>query len=91
MSPLHVKCRRKSRRSNIPNRFELRYVSANGGIRWNKQWVNVSTVCAGQYVGLEEIDDSIWNVYFGRLKLGRFIEKQMGMEDALSRLKRVNV
>ncbi len=25
-----------------PDRFEKRYVSANGGIRWNCQWVNVS-------------------------------------------------
>jgi putative transposase len=74
-----------------PDRFKLRYVSANGGIRWNKQWVNVSTVCAGENVGLEEIDDGIWNVYFGPLKLGRFIEKQMRIEDALGRLKRVNV
>ena len=50
-----------------PDRFEVRYVSANGGIRWNSDWVNVSIVCAGEYVGLEEIDDGIWNVYFGRL------------------------
>jgi putative transposase len=46
----------------------VRYVSANGGIRWEKDWVNVSTVCAGDYVGLEEIDDGVWNVYFGPLK-----------------------
>jgi hypothetical protein len=74
-----------------PDRFELRYVSANGAIRWSKQWVNVSTVCAGQYVGLEEIDDGIWNVYFGPLTLGRFFEKHMRIEDALGRLKRLNV
>ena len=61
------------------------------GIRWNKQWVNVSTVCAGEYVGLEEIDEGLWNVYFGPLKLGRLIERQMRIEDALGRLKRVNV
>ncbi len=39
-----------------PDHFEVRYVSANGGIRWNHRWVNVSTVCVGEYVGLEEID-----------------------------------
>src|SRR3989475_7400056 len=39
-----------------PDRFDVRYVSANGGIRWNRRWVNVSTVCIGEYVGLEEID-----------------------------------
>jgi putative transposase len=71
-----------------PDRFEVRYVSANGGIRWNHQWVNVSHVCIGEYVGLEEIDDGIWNVYFGPLKLGRLLERHMRIEDAYGRLKR---
>jgi len=74
-----------------PDRFEVRYVSANGGIRWNKRWVNVSTTCIGEYVGLEEIDHGIWNVYFGPLKLGRLHERHMRIEDALGRLKRRNV
>jgi putative transposase len=34
-----------------PDRFEVRYVSANGGIRRNCQWVNVSTTCVGEYGG----------------------------------------
>jgi transposase InsO family protein len=71
-----------------PDRFEVRYVSANGGIRWNRRWVNVSTVCVGEYVGLEEIDDGIWNVYFGPLRLGRLLERHMRIEDAYGRLKR---
>ena len=74
-----------------PDRFEVRYVSANGGIRWNADWVNVSIVCAGEYVGLEEIDDGIWNVYFGPLKLGRLHERHMRIEDAYGRLKRHKV
>ena len=75
-----------------PDRFELRYVSANGGIRWkNHTWVNVSTVCIGEYVGLEEIDDGIWNVYFGPLKLGRLNERHMRIEDQYGRLKRKTV
>ena len=71
-----------------PDRFEVRYVSANGGIRWKRDWVNVSIVCVGEYVGLEEIDDGIWNVYFGPLKLGRLIERHMKIEDAFGRLSR---
>jgi len=71
-----------------PDRFEVRYVSANGGIRWNCAWVNVSTVCIGEYVGLEEIDDGVWNVYFGALKLGRLLERKMKIEDAYGRLYR---
>jgi len=44
--------------------------------------VNVSTVCIGEYVGLEEVDDGIWNVYFGLLKLRRLLEQHMRIEDA---------
>jgi putative transposase len=74
-----------------PDRFEVRYVSGNGGIRWNNDWVNVSTVCIGEYVGLEEIDNGIWTVYFGPLKLGRFNERLMRIEDQYGLLKRHNV
>jgi transposase InsO family protein len=72
-----------------PDRFEVRYVSANGGIRWKRDWVNVSMVCVGEYVGLEEIDDGIWNVYFGPLKLGRLLERHMRIEDQFGRLQRL--
>jgi putative transposase len=71
-----------------PDRFEVRYVSANGGIRWNHQWVNVSHTCVGEYVGLEEIDDGVWTVYFGPLRLGRLLERHMRIEDAYGRLTR---
>src|SRR5215210_4730671 len=74
-----------------PDRFEVRYVSGNGGIRWNRDWVNVSTVCIGEYVGLEEIDNGIWTVYFGPLKLGRFDERRMRIEDQYGLFKRHNV
>lgn len=69
-----------------PAHFETRYVSHNGGIRWNSDWVNVSITCAGEYVGLEEIDNGIWNVYFGPVKLGRLIEEQMRIEDDAGKL-----
>jgi putative transposase len=71
-----------------PDRFAVRYVSANGGLRWNRRWVNVSITCAGAYVGLEDIDDGIWNVYFGPLTRGRLLERHMRLEDASGRLKR---
>ena len=69
-----------------PAHYETRYVSYNGGMRWNSDWVNVSICCAGEYVGLEEIDNGIWNVYFGPVKLGRLIEEQMRIEDASGQL-----
>jgi transposase InsO family protein len=74
-----------------PDRFEVRYVSRNGGIRWNNDWINVSTVCIGEYVGLEEIDDGLWTVYFGPLTLGRLNERLMRIEDHYAILNRRNV
>jgi hypothetical protein len=71
-----------------PDRFEVRYVSANGDICWNRQWGNVSHVCVGEYVGLEEIAEGVWNVYFGPLILGRRLERHMRIEDAYGRPKR---
>jgi transposase InsO family protein len=71
-----------------PDHFEVRYVSANGGIRWNHRWVNVSQTCKGQYVGMEEIEEGLWNVYFGPIKLGRFHEQSMRIEDEYGRLER---
>jgi putative transposase len=78
-------------RLEYPDRFEVRYVSANGGIRWNRRWVNVSTVCVGEYVGLEEIGDGIWTVYFGPIKLGQLFERHMRIEDQYGRLHRRTV
>ena len=34
------------------------------------------------------LESVVWNVYFGPLKLGRLLEKQMRIEDAFGRLKR---
>jgi transposase InsO family protein len=71
-----------------PDRLECRLVSENGGIKWNKRWVNVSQLCAGEYVGFEEIDDGVWQVYFRAVKIGRFHERLMRIEDQYGKLAR---
>ena len=71
-----------------PDRYEVRLVSGNGGIRWHKQWVNVTSVLIGQYIGFEEIGDGIWNVHYGPVKIGRFYERLLRIEDSLGKLKR---
>src|SRR3972149_6376723 len=58
-----------------PAHYEVRLVSLNRGMRWNKAWVNVSHVLAEEYVGLEEVNDGVWSVYFGPVLLGRMDEK----------------
>ncbi len=58
-----------------PAHFEVRLVSANGGIRWHSGWVNCSHVLCWEYVGFEEVEDGIWALYFGPVLLGRFDEQ----------------
>src|SRR3972149_5881839 len=60
-----------------PAHFERRLVGRDGGIRWGSGWVNVSQVLSEEYVGLEEVDDEVWAVYFGPLLLGRFDERTL--------------
>jgi transposase InsO family protein len=64
-----------------PGHFEVRLVSRNSGIRWKKRWVCVTHTLAGEYVGLEEVGDGLWDVYFGPLKLGRMDERIRRIED----------
>lgn len=70
-----------------PGHFQVRYVSRNGGVRWHNQWVNVSHVLAEEYVGLEEIEDGVWSVYFGPVLLGRFDERDLRIYGAHNRNK----
>ena len=71
-----------------PDRFEVRYVSANGGIRWHQQGGNVAPVCVGAEVGLEDMDDGVWNVSCGPLNLGRRLARHLRIADASGSLTR---
>ena len=73
-----------------PAHFERRLVSTNGGLRWNRKWVGVSHLLAGEYVGLEEIDHDLWTVYFGPLELGRLNVPRLQIEDTFGRTNRKN-
>ena len=68
-----------------PAHFEVRLVSTNGGIRWQGGWVNCTHVLEGEYVGLEEVADGIWAVYFGPVLLGRFHERTRAILGAHNR------
>lgn len=74
-----------------PGHFEVRLVSRNSGIRWNHHWVCVTHTLAGEYVGLEEIDDGIWEVYVGSFTLGRMDERILRIEDHKGRTVRKTV
>lgn len=41
-------------------------------MRWRRGTIFTSKTLIGKWVGLEEIDDGIWSVYYGPVLLARF-------------------
>jgi putative transposase len=79
---------KRLRRITYPEHFEVRRVSHNGGIRWFNDGVNVSHLLAEQPIGLEPLDYGLFNVYFGPVWLGRFIEAKRRIVDSRGNEKR---
>ena len=57
--------------------LETRKISHNGLMRWKVDRIFTSKTLSGEYVGLEEIDDGIWSLYYGSVLLARFDEREM--------------
>ena len=58
-----------------PGHLEVRKVGASGAVRFKGRWLFVSQVLTAEHVGLEEIDDGVWNLLFGEVLLGRLEER----------------
>jgi transposase InsO family protein len=84
--PSERKMPKRLKHFDYPYHFEVRRVSRNSGIRWRSRWVQVSSTLAEEYIGFEEIDNGIHNVYFCELLIGRFVEKKMKIEDVIERV-----
>jgi transposase InsO family protein len=59
---------------HYPDYFEVRKVRPNGVIYWHNKMLYVSNLLENENIGLEEIDDGLWQVYFGPVKLGQINE-----------------
>jgi hypothetical protein len=46
-------------------------------MRWKNGPISTSNSLAAEFVGLEEIDDGIWPLYYGPVLLGRFDEREV--------------
>jgi len=58
-----------------PDYFETRAVHTNGTISCRQYMIYVGEVLKGHRVGLCEVDEGIWDVYFGPVLLGRYDER----------------
>jgi len=59
---------------HYPGHFERRRISHAGELRWHSRHLFLSSVFAGELIGLEEIDDGVWSVYFAHHLLARLDE-----------------
>ena len=59
-----------------PIYYETRQVRYNGLINLRNKRVYISNLLRHETIGLEEIDDGLWRVYFGPIKIGEFDERQ---------------
>jgi hypothetical protein len=55
-------------------------VTACGRICLHRKKINISTVLAGQKIGIKEVDDSIWLVSFAHYDLGYFDLEQRTLQ-----------
>src|SRR5690606_18942152 len=59
-----------------PGHMEVRRVSRGGCLSWHCRPIFISEALVGESVGLEEVDDGIWTVYFSTVAIGRFDERR---------------
>jgi len=76
----------KIRPYDYPDHYEVRLVSKTGGFRWYKARVPISHTLTHEYIGLEEVEDGIYNVYFRELLVGRFFEEISRIKDVIKRV-----
>lgn len=56
--------------------LEVRKVDHRGTIKWKNEKLFLSHTLSGEIVGLEEIDDGAWSLYYGPVLLARFDERE---------------
>ena len=61
-----------------PGHLEIRKVDDRGTIRWKNEKLFLSHTLLGEMVGLEEVDDGVWSLYYSSVLLARFDERDGG-------------
>lgn len=71
---------------DYPSNLQVLRVFKNGAIRWGSDnWVMVSTALIDKYIGLEELGNGIWRVFFRSKLLGYLDEKTLRIQDVKGR------
>jgi hypothetical protein len=69
---------------DYPSNFQVRRVYHNGAIRWTSHaWVTLTNSLIDRYIGLEELDNDIWRVYFRQHFLGYLDGRTRQIDDGI--------
>jgi transposase InsO family protein len=58
-----------------PAHFDTRRVYDHGDINWLGRRLFVSEALAGEYLGLDEVDDGLWDLWFSTIRLARLDQR----------------
>ncbi len=72
-----------------PEHYEVRHVQHNGMIYWRNSLVYAGYLLKDQHLGLQEIDNGIWDVYLGTFLLGRLFDDKMKIDFNRKNIKKV--
>ena len=71
---------------DYPSHFLVRRVSRDGTIRVLRNQIFVSNTLHDDFVGLEEIDDAVFDLYFCFYQIGRYLLQSNKIQDIVSRV-----
>jgi transposase InsO family protein len=71
---------------DYPRHFLVRRVSRGGTIRIFKRQIFVSNTLQEDYVGLEEVGDGVYDLYFCFYQIGRYDLREKRIQDILSKV-----
>jgi putative transposase len=54
-----------------PDTMQVRWVKAQGDISWKGHHVYLASTLAGELVGLQQLNDDLWDIYFGPIRLAQ--------------------
>ena len=75
-----------------PLHFKVPKVCINGAARWGAyNWLFISRAARGRYIGVEEIGNGIWNVYYRNVLLGSIDEKLIDHKETYLHIQKINV
>jgi putative transposase len=63
-----------------PDHMAIRSVKAQGDISWKGRHIYLSETLAGEVVGLKQVDDRYWDIYFGSIRLAQLDSHQLKLK-----------